>query len=79
MSLFFLRDVVRIYVFFISFHLLEINCSYFVIANLVLIDDIYMMRLLLQFFHICLHVLFIFSLYAHASYIWYAIFISASH
>ena len=37
-------------------------------------DVIYMMRLLLQFFHLSLHVLFLFSLYAHASYILYAIF-----
>ena len=39
-------------------------------------DDtyIYMMRLLLQFVHLSLHVLFLFSLYAHASYILYAIF-----
>ena len=35
-------------------------------------DVIYMMRLLLQFFHLSLHVLFLFSLYAHASYILYA-------
>ena len=37
-------------------------------------DVIYMMRLLLQFFHLSLHVLFLFSFYAHASYILYAIF-----
>jgi len=37
-------------------------------------DAIYMMRLLLQFFHLFLHVLFLFSLYAHDSYILYAIF-----
>ena len=37
-------------------------------------DIIYMMRLLLQFFHLSSHVLFLFSLYAHASYILYAIF-----
>ena len=37
-------------------------------------DVIYMMRLLLQLFHLSLHVLFLFSLYAHASYILYAIF-----
>ena len=37
-------------------------------------DVIYMMRLLLQFFHLSLHVLFLFSLYAHAFYILYAIF-----
>ena len=33
-----------------------------------------MMRLLLYFFHLSLHVLFLFSLYAHASYLLYAIF-----
>ena len=32
------------------------------------------MRLLLQFFHVSLHVLFLFSLYAHASYILFAVF-----
>ena len=37
-------------------------------------NDIYMMRLLLQFFHLSLHMLFIFSLYAHDSYIVYAIY-----
>ena len=37
-------------------------------------DVIYMMRLLLQFFHLSLHVLFLFSLYAHDSYLLYAIF-----
>ena len=41
---------------------------------IVLIFDIYMMRLLLQFFHLSLHMLFLFSLYAHASYLLYAIF-----
>ena len=35
--------------------------------------DIYILRLLLQF-HLSLHVLFLFSLYAHASYLLYAIF-----
>ena len=35
---------------------------------------IYMMRLLLQFFHLSIHVLFLFSLYAHDSYILYAIY-----
>ena len=34
---------------------------------------IYILRLLLQF-HLSLHVLFLFSLYAHASYLLYAIF-----
>ena len=33
-----------------------------------------MMRMLLQFFHLSFHVLFLFSLYAHASYYLYAIF-----
>ena len=37
-------------------------------------DVIYMMRLLLQFFHLSLLVLFLFSLYAHDSYILYATF-----
>ena len=37
-------------------------------------DIIYMMRLLLQFLHLSSHVLFLFSFYAHASYILYAIF-----
>ena len=37
-------------------------------------DVIYMMRLLLQFFHLSLHVLFLFSFYAHDSYMLYAIF-----
>ena len=63
----------RTYVFFFSSLLLEIHCSYIVIANLVLMM-IYMMRLLLQFFHLSLHVLFLLSLYAHDSYILYAIF-----
>ena len=49
--------------YFFSFILLERHCSYFVIANLVfIIDDIYMMRLLLQFFHLSLLVLFLFTL-----------------
>ena len=74
-----LRDVVRTYVFF-SFLLLWIHCSYFMIANLVFITDvIYMMKLLLRFFHLSLHVLFLFSLYAHASYLLYAIFYFVSH
>ena len=40
---------------------------------IVLNFDIYLMRLLLHF-HLSLHVLFIFSLYTHASYLLYAIF-----
>ena len=68
-----LRDVVRTYVFlfFSSFrdtlllHCDSKSCTY---------NVIYMMRLLLQFFHLFLHVLFLFSLYAHASFILYAIF-----
>ena len=51
-------------------------CSYIVIANLVLMliyIYIYILRLLLQF-HLSLHMLFLFSLYVHASYILYAIF-----
>ena len=71
-SVYILRDVVRTYVFFFS---------YFLDTWLLLYDSkpctydvIYMMRLLLQFFHLSLHVLFLFSFYAHASYILYAIF-----
>ena len=36
-------------------------------------DVIYMMRLLLHFFHLSLHALLLFYLYAHAFYILYAI------
>ena len=64
---FFLRDVVRTNVFFFSF-------SYFINTLFLLCDSkpctydvIYMMRLLLQF-HLSLYVLFLLSLYAHASY-----------
>ena len=72
MSIYF-RDVVRIYVFFffsyfrdtLFLHCDSKPCTY---------DVIYMTRLLLQFFHLSLHVLFRLSLYAHASYILYAIF-----
>ena len=70
----FLRDVVKTYVFFFSYILDTLfllcdsePCTYDVIY-------IYMIRLLLQFFHLSLHVLFFFSLYAHAFYILYAIF-----
>ena len=51
------------------------SCYHVMIANLVLIDIyIYIyLRLLLQFFHLSLHVLFLFSLYAHTSYISYTI------
>ena len=72
-SVYTLRDVVRTYVFFFSssftdtlfLHCDSKPCTY---------DVTYMMRLLLQFFHLTLYVLFLFSLYAHASYILYAIF-----
>ena len=40
---------------------------------------IYMMRLLLQFFHLSLHVLFLLSLYARAFYNCMQSFISVSH
>ena len=43
------------------------------IANLVLIIDIYT-EVVITLFHLSLHVLFLFSLYAHASYLLYAIF-----
>ena len=48
------------------------SCDHIVIANLVLVDIYIHLRLLLQFFHLSLHVLFLFSFYAHASYIMYA-------
>ena len=71
---FFFRDVVRTYIFF-SFLLLEIHYSYIVIANLVLIDVIYIYdEVVITFFHLSLHVLFLFSLYAHVFYILYAIY-----
>ena len=70
-SVYILRDVVRTFFFF----------SYFLETWLLLYDIkpctydvIYMMRLLLQFFHLSLHVLFLFSLYAYASYVLHAIF-----
>ena len=69
-SVYLLRDVVRTYVFF-SF--LQIHCSYIVITNLVLIIDIYI-EVVITFFHLSLYVLFLFSLYAHASYLLYVIF-----
>ena len=70
---FFFRDVVRTYIFF-YFLLLEIHYSYIVIANLVLIDVIYIYdEVVITFFHLSLHVLFLFSLYAHTSYILYTI------
>ena len=52
------------------------SCDHFVIANLVPVDIyIYIyLRLLLQFFHLSLRVLFLFSLYAPASYRMYAIY-----
>ena len=76
----FLRDVVRTYVFFFFSSFIDTlfllcdskPCTYDVIY-------IYMMRLLLQFFHLSLHVLFLFSLYAHASYNCMQSFISVSH
>ena len=68
-SIFFSRDVVRTCVFF-SFLLLKIHCD----SKPCTYDVIYMIRLLLQFFHLSLHVLFLFSLYAHGSYLLYAIF-----
>ena len=78
MSIFFLRDVVRTYVFFFFSSFRDTlflycdskPCTY----DIYIYIYIYMMRLLFQFFHLSLHVLFLFSLYAHASYILYAIF-----
>ena len=71
----FMRDVVRTFCIF-SFLTLQIHCSYFVIANLVLmLIYIYIyIEVVITFFHLSLHVLFLFSLYAHASYLLYVIF-----
>ena len=50
------------------------SSDHVVIANLILVDIyIYILRLLLQLFHISLHLLFLFFLYIHISYILYAI------
>ena len=75
----FTRDVVRTYCIFSFLYFLDTlflhcdskPCTYVDIY-------IYILRLLLQF-HLSLHVLFLFSLYAHASYILYAIFYFVSH
>ena len=72
-----MSDVMRIFMYFFSFlsfldtlFMYLRSCYHVMIANLVLIDIyIYIyLRLLLQFFHLSLHVLFLFSLYAHDSY-----------
>ena len=48
------------------------SCDHLVIANLILMF-IYI-EVVITFFHLSLHELFLFSLYAHDSYILYAIF-----
>ena len=70
-----LRDVVRIlYIFFFSFYFRYIYLLYMglvtILTYIVLIFFIYGC----MFFHLFLHVLFIFSLYTHVSYYLYAIY-----
>ena len=78
--MFILRDVVRTYVSFSFLSLLDIlfmylrSCDHVVIANLVLIDIYIHLRLLLQFLHLSLHVLFLFFLNTHVSYLMHAIY-----
>ena len=68
----FMRDVVRTYCIFsflyfsdtLFLHCNSKPCTYV---------DIYI-EVVITFFHLSLHVLFLFSLYAHASYLLYAIF-----
>ena len=48
------------------------SCDHLVTVNLVLI--LIYIEVVINFFHLSLHVLFLFSLYAHDSYILYAIF-----
>ena len=80
---FFLRDVVRTFcIFFLSLsfrYMVFVHRSgdHLVIANLVFILYIYISifdEVVITFFHLSLHVLFLFSFYAHASYLLYAIF-----
>ena len=50
------------------------------IANLVFILIYIYIEVVITFFHLSIHVLFLFSIYAHASYLLYTIFyISVSH
>ena len=51
--------------FYLFFSLLF---RYIVIANLVLLDIYIYIKVVITFFHLSLHMLFLFSLYAHASY-----------
>ena len=74
----FMRDIVRTFCIFsflyfsytLFLHCDSKPCTHFLY--------LYLLRLLLQF-HLSLHVLFLFSLYAYASYILYAIFIFLFH
>ena len=69
----FMRDVVRFLFIFLFFILLlpHVYWSWYHLAYIVLIFGFY---LLVYVIHLSLHVLFIFSLYAHDSYILYAIY-----
>ena len=78
----FLRDVVRTFCIFSFLFLLDTlflyyrSCDHLVIANLVFFFFlIYIFdEVVITFFHLSLYVLFLFSFYAHASYLLYAIF-----
>ena len=72
-SVYTLRDVVKTFLYLFLFFTFQIHCSYFVIANLVFMLR-YILEVVITFFHLSLHVLFLLSLYVHASYILYAIF-----
>ena len=79
----FMRDVVRTYVFFFFFFpildTLFLHCDSKPCTHLLIYIYIYRERerernVVITFFHLSLHVLFLFSLYAYASYLLYAIF-----
>ena len=74
----FMRDVMRIFCilsFLFFLDTLFLHCD----SKLCTLIYIYI-EVVITFFHLSLHVLFIFSLYAHASYLLYVIFyISISH
>ena len=79
----FMRDVVGIFCIcsFLSFldtlSLVHWSCDHLVIANIILIFDIYIYIYIFDdvviTFHLSLPVLFLFSLYTHVSYLMYAI------
>ena len=76
-----MRDAVRTFCIFSFLFSLDTlffvhwSCDHLVIANLVLmLIYIYIyIEVVITFFHLSLHVLFLFSLYAHVSYLMYAI------